>query len=205
MNQKYPILILAGSDQRSGPMPRSLDATQMLSGFKGTLPMPSGRCLVSELVDRFRASGRFEEPIIVGPQSVFEGLVDCEVVDVHGSLVATLECVCDLMQSRFPGDAQIAVSACDILPTVAEIRQLVETSFDSCGSQSLLLAVHRGRTGRIGGEFLEAAIPHSHQDKCRSIQGLSGPCGVASPKRSEVGSSDSLTDARLSLPQPTIP
>ncbi len=130
MKQTFPLLILAGSDQRTGPVPRNLDATQMLSGYKGALPLPGGRPLVAELIDRYRRSGRFTDPVLIGPRSVYRDLVDCEIVDVEGSLADTLVRVRDLIAARLAEAVHVAISACDILPTESEIQQLLSSGFD---------------------------------------------------------------------------
>jgi hypothetical protein len=126
---RLPILILAGSDQRTGPVGPGLDANAMLSGFKGALPLPSGKCLAAELIERIRRTERFEDPILFGPRSVYGGLVDCEVIDVEGSLAATLSRVLGLLRERFDRAQPVAISTCDILPTTAEFSELLETGY----------------------------------------------------------------------------
>jgi hypothetical protein len=130
MVRKLPILILAGSDQRPGPVGPGLDATAMLSGYKGACSLPSGKCLAAELVDRLRRSGRFDDPILFGPRSVYDSLVDCEVVDTEGSLAVTLSRVLDLLRERYDAGQPIAVTTCDILPTVDEFTDLLEAGYD---------------------------------------------------------------------------
>src|SRR5690242_5229839 len=101
MADRLPLIILAGSDRRAGPVPAGLRSEQVLRGCKGAHRLLSGRPLLAELVDRYRQSGRFADPIVVGPEHVYRGLVDCEVVDVEGNLAATLATVRELAMSRF--------------------------------------------------------------------------------------------------------
>ena len=54
MPDRLPILVLAGSDRQPAPVPRQLKADDMLTGLKGALRLPSGRCLAGELVERYR-------------------------------------------------------------------------------------------------------------------------------------------------------
>lgn len=124
-----PILILAGSDQRPGPVGPGLTADVMLSGYKGALALPSGRCLAAELIDRLRRSGRFADPVLLGPLSIYERRVDCEVVDVTGTLDKTLSRVTGLLGERYSPDQPVAISTCDILPTVEEISEIIETGY----------------------------------------------------------------------------
>ena len=130
MPKRLPILILAGSDPHPGPTPTELTQDDMLSGFKAVSKLPSGVPLISELVDRFNASGRFEQPIIIGPRRVYEGVVSCEIVDIEGNLATTLKHTYKFITRRFHHLAPVAISACDILPTPEEIRLLLKTTYD---------------------------------------------------------------------------
>ena len=130
MPARIPIIVLAGSDSRPGPVPRELEADDMLHGYKGAMPLSSGRPLVGELVGRLRASDRFDDPIVIGPRRVYEGHVDCEVVDVEGNLALTLEAVRELIRSRFDLSTPLALSTCDILPTSEEIDRLLAERYE---------------------------------------------------------------------------
>jgi hypothetical protein len=131
MSEPIPILILAGSDRRQGPVHPELSPQDMLSGFKGAIPLPWGKCIAAELINRYRKSGRFADPLLIGPRSVYDGLVDCEIIDVDGTLVDSLRFAQQRISTRFPNSAPVAVSACDILPTPQEIRELLEGSYDA--------------------------------------------------------------------------
>ena len=102
----------------------------MLSGFKAVYRLPSGVPLISELIDRLDKSGRFEQPILIGPRRVYEGIVGCEIVDVEGSLATTLKHTYKFITRRFQRLDPVAITACDILPTPEEIRLLLETDYD---------------------------------------------------------------------------
>ena len=130
MPKRLPILILAGSDPQPGPAPAELAQDDMLSGFKAVHRLPSGVPLISELINRLNTSGRFEQPILIGPRRVYEGIVNCEIVDVEGSLATTLEHTYKFVTRRFHHFDPVAISACDILPTPEEIRLLLETNYD---------------------------------------------------------------------------
>jgi hypothetical protein len=161
-----PLLILAGSDRRPGPVPVELTADDMLSGFKGALPLPWGPCLAAELAARYRASERFADPLLIGPRSVYEGLVDCEIVDVEGSFLNTLECVVRLIGERFPPGTPVAVSSCDILPTAGEIRELLETSYDpvaECNFWWQFIAAEPDEMGASGWKPRYAIRPHADE------------------------------------------
>lgn len=130
MSTLIPILILAGSDLRHGPVHPELSPQEVLSGFKGAIRLPWGKCIAAELVDRYRNSGRFADPVLIGPKSVYQQLVDCEIVDIAGTLADSLRVAQQYIATRFAQEAPVAVSACDILPTPQETRRLMEESYD---------------------------------------------------------------------------
>lgn len=145
-----PVIVLGGSDMQPAPVPRGMKPDEMLTGYKGTLQLPSGRCLASELIERLRQSDRFEDPILVGPGDVYRPVVDCEVVDVAGNLSTTLRRVRELIRSRFPLSAPLALSTCDILPTAEEIGELLQTCYDpvsGCVFWGELVAAHPQQMG----------------------------------------------------------
>tara|TARA_B100000315_G_scaffold258949_1_gene312905 strand:+ start:2325 stop:3248 length:924 start_codon:yes stop_codon:yes gene_type:complete len=130
MSEKLPIIILAGSDPQPGPTPADFTQNDMLSGFKAMCKLPSGVPLIRELIERFNASGRFKQPIIIGPRRVYERILNCEIVDVEGNLATTLKHTHKFITQRFHHLDPVAISACDILPTPEEIRLLLKTSYD---------------------------------------------------------------------------
>ena len=128
MSDRLPILILAGGNDQPGTIPSGFNADDVLRGFKGAMTHPSGRCIAAELAQRVRDSERFQEPIVVGPRRVYQDLVDCEIVDTAGNLLSTINAFSQLLNARFP-ERPVAVSACDILPTAADFRELMDTSY----------------------------------------------------------------------------
>ena len=102
---------------------------QMLTGFKGAKRLPWGRCLAAELIERIRQTDRFHEPLLIGPRRIYADLVDVPVVDVEGSLAATLQQAIEAIRRRFCMSAPVAVTTSDILPTTEEIRRLLDESY----------------------------------------------------------------------------
>lgn len=129
MDMPIPILILAGSDRRAGPIPQGLRHEDLLSAYKGALPLPWGGCLAGELASRLRQSQRFADPILVGPTSVYSGIVDCEIVNAERALAVTLSRVARLLQERFDAEQSVAITTCDILPTPGELRELLRSRY----------------------------------------------------------------------------
>lgn len=126
---RIPIYILGGSDSKPGPVPKDMDHSRMLRGFKGAIEIASGRCLVQEFVDRIRCTNRFEDPVLFGPSHVYGGLVDCPIVDVEGTLADTLTAVRNEMRKKSDLMQPIAITSCDILPSIEEIHELMETCY----------------------------------------------------------------------------
>jgi hypothetical protein len=150
MKELLPIIILGGSDRYRETIPKGLTADDMLSGFKGAVRLPTGRCIAGELVARIRDSGCFLDPILVGPRDAYEGLLDCEVVDVRGNLLATIAAAETIAAGRYGRSHPVAVSACDVLPTAGEFRRLLEEAYEphaACGLWWQLVAAERAALG----------------------------------------------------------
>ncbi len=134
MTDLLPVLVMAGGNDRVETIPEGVAPEDVLKGFKGAVRLPSGRCIAGELIQRMRDSGRFEDPVLVGPREVYSGLVDCEVSDTTGELLANIQRFATLLNERYP-DRPVAVSACDILPTADEFRALLDEGYGpSAGS-----------------------------------------------------------------------
>jgi hypothetical protein len=129
MTGRIPILVLGGGDPDPSAVPPGMSPDQMLAGFKGAKLLPWGRCLVAELIDRIRQTDRFHEPLLIGPRRIYGDLVDVPVVDVEGSLGATLQQAIEAIRGRFSMSAPVAFTTSDILPTAAEICQLLDESY----------------------------------------------------------------------------
>ncbi len=129
MFERLPLIILAGSDQRRSAVPDELHANDMLDGPKGVRLLRTGRCLVDELVDRARRSECFSDIVLVGPRQMYQDKVSCDIVDVEGNLVRTLERVMETIQDRFDISKPVALSSCDILPSVDDFRTLLSESY----------------------------------------------------------------------------
>lgn len=129
MVEQLPIFILAGSDQKGGPVPVNMTEEEMLRGYKGAIRLPNGKSLAQELIDRMRASGAFSEIFLIGPARVYEGMVDCEVIDVEGKLPVVFEALRLGMYEKCDPTRHVAICACDILPTAAEFQELIKDGF----------------------------------------------------------------------------
>ncbi len=130
MNTRLPLIVLGGSDSRPSAVPPGLDAEDLLTGFKGVRQFRWGQCLTGELLDRVRASDCFEEPVLVGPRRIYQGLVDCPVVDVEGNLVKTLQGVVETIRDRFDPHLPLAFITCDVVPTPNEFRRLLHECYE---------------------------------------------------------------------------
>lgn len=134
MTDPLPVLVMAGGNDQVETIPEGVAPEDVLKGFKGAVRLPSGRCIAGELVQRMRDSRRFEDPVLVGPRRVYGDLVDCEISDTTGDLLANIQRFATLLTERYP-DRPVAVSACDILPTAEEFRALLDEGYGpSAGS-----------------------------------------------------------------------
>jgi len=129
MTARLPIIVLAGSDPHPGAVPAELSPDAMLTGPKGTILLRSGRCMAAELVARIRASERFTEPLLLGPRHLYEGLIDCELSHVEGSMIQTLRHLTEVVQSRFGGSQPLAVVPCDVLPSGEDFQRLLDEDY----------------------------------------------------------------------------
>ncbi len=121
---RVPLLILAGSDRRPGPVPAGADSFHFVAGYKGAEFLVEGRCLAAVLVERCRQSGAFEDVSIVGPTAVYRDLVDCPIVDTDGHVGINVRAGIRDVLERHGADSPVAVMACDVLPSVEEIASL---------------------------------------------------------------------------------
>ena len=149
MSDLLPIIILAGGNERVETIPDGFTADDLLRGYKGAVKLPSGRCLAGELIERICESGRFEEPVLVGPRRIYRDLVDCEISDTTGELLATITELTHLLTERYPG-RPVAVSACDILPTATDFRELLDESYAPYSNSGLWWQMVAAEPGEMG-------------------------------------------------------
>ena len=158
MNELLPIIILAGGNDQLETIPDGFAADDMLRGFKGAVRLPSGRCIADELIQRVRESGRFDAPVLVGPRRVYGDLVDCEILDTSGDLLSTIRGFTGLMTERYP-DRPVAVSACDILPTAADFRELLDESYVPCADSGLWWQLIESEPAEMGASGWKPSYP----------------------------------------------
>ena len=128
-SKKIPLILLGGSDEKAGPVPADLNEGDMLRGNKGLMQLPNGKTLADELVTRFRTSGCFQEPVLIGPAEEYENKISCEIENSHGDLSMTLSHVNSLIRERYSNETSLAICATDILPTVDEIQKIMRESY----------------------------------------------------------------------------
>ena len=77
MTKPLPLIILAGSDTRPGPVAPGVRATDMLVGPKGAMRLPGGNTLIGEVLARFQASGRFQRAAGLQRAALPDGVPSC--------------------------------------------------------------------------------------------------------------------------------
>ncbi len=123
---EVPIVILAGSDRRPGPVPAGGEGFHFVVGYKGAEIRVDDRPLIAVLVERLRSSGAFSEVWVAGPQSVYADIVDAPIVDTDGTVAENLRRAERHVRAQCGSDSRIAFIACDILPSIGEIADLTQ-------------------------------------------------------------------------------
>lgn len=121
-----PLVILAGSDRRAGPVPAEASNLHFVVGYKGACLRFGGRPLAQVLVERARKSKAFGEVYLSGPARVYQELVDCPVIDTDGHVGQNIRAAVNLVRERHGRRARLAFMACDILPEAEEIAELAD-------------------------------------------------------------------------------
>ncbi|QDU65421.1 hypothetical protein [Engelhardtia mirabilis] len=104
-------------------MPEGEAQLHPLAAYKGVELSVADRPLVAELVDRLRASGGFGPISIAGPASIHARLeLDADLIDTDSSVAENLRAA--LRHHAEREHRQVAIMACDVLPTAEELRDL---------------------------------------------------------------------------------
>ncbi len=121
-----PIVILAGSDPRPAALPADGRDKHPLGGYKGVDVRIGDRTLVETVVDRLRASGRFDPVYVAGPVSAF-GRIQSEssLIDADGTFGQNIQTSVEAVRAAHPG-RPIAFITCDVLPEVETLRALMD-------------------------------------------------------------------------------
>ncbi len=121
-----PIVILAGSDPRPAALPADGRDKHPLAGYKGVDVRIGDRTLVETVVDRLRASGRFDPVYVAGPASGFERTqAESSLIDADGTFGQNIQTSLEAVRSAHPG-LPIAFITCDVLPEVDTLRALMD-------------------------------------------------------------------------------
>jgi len=138
--RSIPVVILGGSDRRPARLPESGAALHPLAEYKGASIQVGGRPLVELLVERLNAAEGFGPVTITGPARVYGPLeLDAEVIDSDGSVATNLRAS---IEGRGRPGQPLALLACDVLPTRAELEEL-RRSYESAPCHLWLPFVRR--------------------------------------------------------------
>ena len=118
-----PVTILGGSDRAPGHLPEHGARLHALSGYKGVDVRIGRRPLIEVLVERVREARSFGPINVVGPARIYRKCdLNCELLDLDGTVGQNLRGAIEQHIDRHSGP--LAVLACDVLPTVAELSRL---------------------------------------------------------------------------------
>lgn len=121
-----PLVVLGGSDSQPAELPPRGQDSRPLTGCKGVDLLLDGRPLIAELVERLRATDRFDRVFIAGPAAAYEGVVpDAVLIDTDSDFGTNIRAAVEAVRDEFPA-GPVAFSTCDILPTASDL----ELSFD---------------------------------------------------------------------------
>lgn len=119
---QLPLIILAGFDPRPAVLPASGADKHPLVGSKGIDIRIGDRALIDLLIERLRASGAFDPIYIGGPREAYgDEREDAQVIDTQGSFGHNIAVTIGEVSRRHPG-SPIALTTCDILPEVEDLR-----------------------------------------------------------------------------------
>jgi len=117
-----PVTILGGSDRRPGQLPEERGDLHAIATYKGIGIRVQGRPIAAHLVERLRATPGFGPVAIAGPARAYGALeLGAELIDTDGSVADNLRAAIEHHGARAE---PLAVLACDVLPTTADLRQL---------------------------------------------------------------------------------
>lgn len=120
-----PLVILGGSDPQPVQLPESGAGKHPLVGPKGLQVEVAGEPLIDRLIGRLRQVDLLAPIYIAGPQRLYgASRRGVEVIDTDGSFGENARRAVEGVEARHPG-APIAMTACDILPDLDELRAVL--------------------------------------------------------------------------------
>ncbi len=125
MSESLPLIILAGGIKEPPVLPESGADKKPLSGAKGIDIEIGGRPLIDHLLERLLECGAFGPIWIAGPVAAYgESRLGCEVIDTNESLGRNTE-VAMRHATPYLDGGPLAITTCDILPEVSDLRTLI--------------------------------------------------------------------------------
>ncbi len=123
---RIPLIILGGADRKAAELPPEVRDKHPLVGYKGVDIRIAGRPIVSELIERVVSSGAFEPIVVAGPERVYRKAgVGVPVVDTDAGFGENIRAGLEGIRRMNPA-SQVAITTCDILPEVAELKRQMD-------------------------------------------------------------------------------
>lgn len=120
---------MGGSDPVPAALPEEGAELHPIQGPKGMALTIGGRPLVDLLIEPLKESGCFGPIYIAGPVSEYgESRLGCRVIDTNSGFGANIAAALEVVLPESP-DGVVALTTCDILPTVQELRELMSDYF----------------------------------------------------------------------------
>ncbi len=189
---KIPLVILAGSDPRPGAVPSGAEDFHFLVGYKGADLKIGDRPLIAELLDRIAKSKAFGDIYIAGPKRIFGNLVDCQIIDTDGTVGDNIQAAITGVCAIHGDGTRVAFLSCDILPSGAELSELMaglivrEGGQDDDSMPALSLSLVQVPED-VGASVWKPRYMIRATDEEEPVAFLPGHLGVAYPKKLRTG------------------
>ncbi|MEM7306980.1 MAG: hypothetical protein AAF682_09935 [Planctomycetota bacterium] len=163
-----PVTILGGSDLKPSALPERGAELHALAAYKGAALRVGDRPLVVELLDRLAAAG-FGPFAIAGPERVYGPLdTGARIIETDSTVADNLRAAFDDHLARRDADQPyVGILACDVLPSVAELRD-VRARFEAACPCALWFPFvpvpdERERLGVFGWKPLYRLVPEGER------------------------------------------
>lgn len=201
--EPIPITILGGSDRKRSRLPEAGRRLHPLAAYKGAALYMDGLPLALVLAKRLIASGGFLPVTIAGPARIYKPLIDelwredapLRVIDTDSTVAHNLRRA--VLDHEARHDSPLAVLACDVLPSVEELREL-RSEFERVRPVALWLPLIASPSdpkelGAFAWKPKYRVLPVMRGDKAIPI--LPGHLAILKPARLRLGLALSLMDA----------
>lgn len=179
-----PLTILGGSDRRASRLPPSGRDQQPLTGCKGVDLRIDGRPLAAIIAERFTATGMFGPIYVAGPRKAYRDIEHVEALfDTDSGFGGNIQAGIVGMRKRHP-EGVLAMTTCDLLPKVAEVKLAAEEFWDHAPSDLWFPMISAPDDEALGSSAWKPRyrIPNPKGDSAAPIPVLPGHLAIFDPE-----------------------